>query len=140
MPFIVIFLKPNLLPMNGPDSNSFPLEARKNKRAILENIALLFSKPRVQASREKIISNLTAFIGSKLGLKYSLFKISSFSLISCVPPSVVKKIFGHGHAHGQGHGIKRYLYFQLLATSLMSKLIDFGVEGRSIKESSSFCK
>jgi len=55
--------------MNGSDLNSFPLETRKNKRVILENMALLFSEPRVRASREKIISNPTAFIGSKLGLK-----------------------------------------------------------------------
>ena len=45
--------KPNLLPMNGSDLNSFPLEARKNKRVILENMALLFSEPRVRASRGK---------------------------------------------------------------------------------------
>ena len=62
-------LKPNLPPMNGSDSNSFPLEARKNKGAIFSNIAPLFSEPRVRASREKIISNMTAFIGGKLGLK-----------------------------------------------------------------------
>ena len=47
----------------------FSLEARtfgsENKRAIFSNMALLF----LQASREKRISNLTAFIGSKLGLK-----------------------------------------------------------------------
>ena len=55
--------------MNGSDLNSFPLEARKNERAILENMALLFSEPGVRASREKIISNLTAFIGGKWGLK-----------------------------------------------------------------------
>jgi len=66
---IIHRLKPSLLPMNGSDSNSFPLEARKNKRVILENMTLLFSKLRVRAFREKIISNLTAFIGSKLGLK-----------------------------------------------------------------------
>ena len=35
-------------------------------------MALLFSELRVRASREKIISNLTAFIGSKLGL--SMFR------------------------------------------------------------------
>jgi len=67
-------LKPNLLPMNGSDSNSFPLEARKNKGTILENMAPLFSEPRVRASREKIISNPTAFIGSKLGLNIDWFK------------------------------------------------------------------
>jgi len=61
--------KPNLLPMNGSDSNSFPLEARKNKGAILENMTPLFSELRVRASKEKIISNPTAFIGSKLGFK-----------------------------------------------------------------------
>jgi len=60
-------LKPNLLLMNGSDSNSFPLEARKNKGAILENRTHLFSEPRVRASREKIISNLTAFIGYQVG-------------------------------------------------------------------------
>jgi len=54
--------------MNGSDLNSFPLEARKNKRAIFSNMALLFSEPRVRASREKIISNPTA-LGSKLGFK-----------------------------------------------------------------------
>jgi len=52
--------------MKRSDSNSFPLEARKNKGAILENMTLLFSELKVQASREKIISNPTAFIGSKL--------------------------------------------------------------------------
>jgi len=46
-------LKPNLLPMNGSDSNSFPLEARKNKGVILENMTPLFSEPRVRASRGK---------------------------------------------------------------------------------------
>lgn len=39
------YLKPNLPPMNGSDSNSFPLEARKNKRARFENMAPLFSEP-----------------------------------------------------------------------------------------------
>jgi len=62
--------KPNLLPMNGSDSNSFPLEARKNKGTILRNMTPLFSEPRVRASRERIISNPTAFIGSKLGFKF----------------------------------------------------------------------
>jgi len=52
--------------------NDFLLETRKNKRVILENMALLFSELRVRASREKIISNPTAFIGSKLGLKSDL--------------------------------------------------------------------
>jgi len=61
-------LKPNLLPMNGSDSDSFSLEARKNKEVILENMTPLFSEPEMRASREKIISNPTAFIGSKLGL------------------------------------------------------------------------
>ena len=65
----IFALKPNLLSMNGSDSNSFPLEARKNKGVILENMTPLFSEPRVRTSREKIISNLTTFIGSKLGLK-----------------------------------------------------------------------
>jgi len=37
-------------------------------------MTLLFSEPGVRASREKIISNLTAFIGSKLGLKDSAEK------------------------------------------------------------------
>jgi hypothetical protein len=61
-------LKPNLLPMNGPYSNSFPLRVRtlgsENKGAILLNIALLF----LRAPREKITSNRTAFIDSKIGL------------------------------------------------------------------------
>ena len=74
-------LKPNLLPMNGSDSNSFPLEARKNKGAILENMDPLFSEPRVRASREKIISNPTAFIGSKLGLNSTLSTMDE--LIEC---------------------------------------------------------
>jgi len=52
-----------MLPMNGSDSNSFPLEARKNKEAILENMTPLF----LRASRKKIISNPTTFIGSMLG-------------------------------------------------------------------------
>jgi len=59
--------KPNLLSMNGSGSNSFPLGARKNKGVIFSNMTLLFSEPRVRVSREKIISNPTAFIGSKLG-------------------------------------------------------------------------
>jgi ATP-dependent Lon protease len=64
-------LKPNLPPMNGSDSNSFPLEARKNKGATFSNITPLFSEPRVRASREKITSNGTAFISGKLGLGQS---------------------------------------------------------------------
>ena len=48
--------------------NSFPLEL-ENKGAILENHCPLFSKPKVRAPREKIISNMAAFIGGKLGLK-----------------------------------------------------------------------
>ncbi len=63
--------KPDLPPMNGSDSNSFPLEARKNKGAILANITPLFSEPLVRASREKITSNMTAFIGSKSGFNKS---------------------------------------------------------------------
>ena len=59
--------KPDLPPMNGSDSNSFPLEARKNEGAILENITPSFSEPEVRASREKITSNMTAFIGGKSG-------------------------------------------------------------------------
>ena len=58
--------------MNGSDSNSFPLEARKNKGVILENMTPLFSEPRVRTSREKIISNPTAFINSKLGFNRDL--------------------------------------------------------------------
>jgi len=66
---IIAYFKPNLLPMNGSDSNSFPLEACKNKGGILENIPPSFSEPKVRTSREKIISNPTAFIGGKLGFK-----------------------------------------------------------------------
>jgi hypothetical protein len=62
-------IKPDLPPMNGSDSNSFPLEARKNKWAIFSNMAHLFSEPLVQASREKITSNMTAFKGGKSSLK-----------------------------------------------------------------------
>jgi hypothetical protein len=45
------------LQQNGSDSNSFPLEARKNKGTIFPNIAPLFSEPRVRASREKTTMN-----------------------------------------------------------------------------------
>jgi carboxyl-terminal processing protease len=61
-------LKPDLTPMNGSDSNSFALEARKNKWAIFSNTAHLFSEPLVQASGEKITSNMIAFIDGKSGL------------------------------------------------------------------------
>ena len=83
-----ILFKPNLLPMKAVRFEIiFSLEARtlgsENKRIIFSNMALLFLrafrgkefksdpfigsklgfKPKVQASREKIISSLTAFIG-----------------------------------------------------------------------------
>jgi len=66
-------LKPDLLPMNGSDSNSFPLEARtpgsENKGVILENMTPLFSEPGVRASRGKEFES-DPFIGSKSGLNY----------------------------------------------------------------------
>lgn len=46
--------------MNGSDSNSFPLEARKNMGTIFPHIAPLFSE-------EKIGSNRTDFTDGKLG-------------------------------------------------------------------------
>lgn len=63
-----VALKHNLSPMNKSDSNSFPLEDRKNKGAIFFNMAPLFSEPLVRASREKTTSSQTAIIDDKLGL------------------------------------------------------------------------
>src|SRR6516165_9020633 len=71
--------------MNGSDSNSFPLEAHKNEGTIFSNIAPSFSEPEVRASREKITSNMTAFIGAKSG----------FNIVEAPLPNFLNKLKDH---------------------------------------------
>ena len=47
------YFKPHLPPINGSDSNSFPLEARKNTGAIFSNIAPVFSEPMCELRERK---------------------------------------------------------------------------------------
>ena len=111
--------------MNGSDLNSFPLEARKNKRVILENMALLFSEPRVRASREKIISNPTVFIGSKLGFKMNLhfFKKTLFVFVASLlffglhaeedfHFKIVDEVIGKYRQRHQVPGVAVILYYE----------------------------
>ena len=68
---------------NDLDSSSFPLGARKNKRAILFNIALLFSELCASSERENNLEYRQLAIDGTPYLIIKLYELKSHTLRAC---------------------------------------------------------